>query len=321
MYTSQLNLVCGVMLPGFESTCPRSTSSRLVPRSSTPTLSPACPWSSSFRNISTPVHTVFKVGFNPTISSSSPTFTTPRSTRPVTTVPRPLIENTSSTGIRNGPSTSRIGELHDRTLAHLPRVPFQRHLRAANHDRRVVPRKLVLRQQLPHLDLHQLQQLRVVHHVRLVQVHHDVRHPNLPRQQNVLPRLRHRPVRRTHHQDRSVHLRRPGDHVLHVVCVPRAIHVRVVTLRRLVFHVRGVDRDPPRLLLRRVVDLVVRLRLAAELLAQNRRDRRRQRRLPVIHVTNRPHVHVRLRTLELAFCHVSPFGRKCTPTFGRSNYR
>ena len=34
---------------------------------------------------------------------------TPRSTRPVTTVPRPEMENTSSTGMRNGPSTARLG--------------------------------------------------------------------------------------------------------------------------------------------------------------------------------------------------------------------
>jgi hypothetical protein len=33
----------------------------------------------------------------------------PRSTRPVTTVPRPEIVNTSSTGIRNGLSISRLG--------------------------------------------------------------------------------------------------------------------------------------------------------------------------------------------------------------------
>jgi hypothetical protein len=45
----------------------------------------------------------------PTISSSSPTFTTPRSIRPVTTVPRPEIENTSSTGIRNGLSDRTLG--------------------------------------------------------------------------------------------------------------------------------------------------------------------------------------------------------------------
>ena len=36
----------------------------------------------------------------PTISISSPTLMMPRSTRPVTTVPRPEMENTSSTGIR-----------------------------------------------------------------------------------------------------------------------------------------------------------------------------------------------------------------------------
>ena len=33
----------------------------------------------------------------------------PRSTRPVTTVPRPEIENTSSIGIRNGLSFARTG--------------------------------------------------------------------------------------------------------------------------------------------------------------------------------------------------------------------
>ena len=46
------------------------------------------------------VQVVFSVGLMPTISISSPTLITPRSIRPVTTVPRPEIENTSSTGIR-----------------------------------------------------------------------------------------------------------------------------------------------------------------------------------------------------------------------------
>ena len=97
------------MEPGAASTWPRSTSSRLVPRSSTPTFSPARPSSSSLRNISTPVQVVFEVSRMPTISISSPTFTTPRSTRPVTTVPRPEMENTSSMGMRKGFSTSRFG--------------------------------------------------------------------------------------------------------------------------------------------------------------------------------------------------------------------
>ena len=96
-----------------------------------PTLSPAWPWSSSLRNISTPVTTVFVVARMPTISTSSPTLTMPRSTRPVTTVPRPEIENTSSIGIRNGLSIGRSGcrdvvvdrlhQLEDGVLADLRR--------------------------------------------------------------------------------------------------------------------------------------------------------------------------------------------------------
>ena len=73
-------------------------------------LSPACPSSSSFRNISTPVTTALRAASRiPTISISSPTFTIPRSIRPVTTVPRPVIANTSSIGIRNGLSIARFG--------------------------------------------------------------------------------------------------------------------------------------------------------------------------------------------------------------------
>ena len=72
-------------------------------------LSPARPSSSSFLNISTPVTTTLRVGRTPTISTSSPTLTTPRSTRPVATVPRPLMPKTSSMGIRKGLSTARSG--------------------------------------------------------------------------------------------------------------------------------------------------------------------------------------------------------------------
>ena len=53
--------------------------------------------------------TVFCVSLIPTISISSPVFTIPCSIRPVTTVPRPVIENTSSIGIRKGLSSARSG--------------------------------------------------------------------------------------------------------------------------------------------------------------------------------------------------------------------
>jgi elongation factor G len=57
-----------------------------------------------------PVTTVLRgSSWSPTISTLSPTLTIPRSTLPVTTVPRPVMVKTSSTGIRNGLSTSRSG--------------------------------------------------------------------------------------------------------------------------------------------------------------------------------------------------------------------
>ncbi len=183
------------------------------------------------------------------------------------------------------------------------------------------PGNLYLRQELAHLHLDQLQELLVVDHVGLVHEHDDVRHAHLARQQDVLARLRHRPVGGTHHEDRAIHLRRPRDHVLHVVRVARAVHVRVVALRRLVLHVRRVDRDPARLFLRRRVDLVVGLRLAAELLRQHRRDRRRQRRLAVVHVTDRAHVHVRLGPLEFALCHLCRPGERYWLPAGRCSLK
>src|SRR5690606_33333494 len=71
----------------------------------------------------------------------------------------------------------------------------------------------------------------------------------------------------------------------------------------LVLHVRRRDRDAARLLLRRRVDRVVGLELAAETLRAHLRQRRRQRRLAVVHVADRAHVHVGLGALELTLCH------------------
>src|SRR3546814_478865 len=229
----------------------------------------------------------------------------PRSTRtdtlfPYTTLFRSLVH--VALGLRD-PGVQRVHQRQHRRHADLRLVAFQRLERRTLDDRGVVARELVLAQQLADFHLHQLHQLGVVHHVRLVQVDHDVRHAHLAGQQDVLARLRHRAVRGRAHQDRTVHLRRTRDHVLHVVRVARAVHVRVMARGRLVFHVRGRDRDPARLLFRRHVDLVVGLELATETFRADLRQRRRQRRLPVVHVTDRAHVHVGLGALELTLGH------------------
>src|SRR4051812_44752819 len=215
-----MNTVCGVIEPGFAKTWPRSSSSRFVPRNKTPILSPASPWSNSLRNISTPVATVFAVGRKPTISTSSPTLTMPRSTRPVATVPRPEIVNTSSIGIRNGRSfgrsgcgmysstafiSSRIeacptsGSLPSNTASAEPDLrvlAHERRQRRTLDHRNVVAREIIARQQLTYFEFDQLQQFLVIAHVDLVHIDDKARLPFRARKKDVLAGLRKRPVRR-----------------------------------------------------------------------------------------------------------------------------
>src|SRR5690625_3608437 len=67
-----------------------------------------------------------------------------------------------------------------------------------------------------------------------------------------------------------------------------------------VYDMGGLDRDAPRLLLRRRVYRVIGLEIT-EILG----DRRRQRRLAMVHMPNRPDVDMRLRPLELLLRHWS----------------
>ena len=177
--------------------------------------------------------------------------------------------------------------------------------RRALDDRNVVAGKIVLRQQLADFHLDQFEQLRIVDHVALVQVHDQRGHADLARQQDVLAGLRHRAVGGRHHQDRAVHLRGAGDHVLHIVGMARAIDVGVVAVRGLVFDMRGRNRDAARLLFRRLVDLVIGRERRPAGFRQDLGDRRRQRRLAMVDVTDRPDVAMRLGTFKLCFGHSS----------------
>src|SRR3989440_3213586 len=157
--------------------------------------------------------------------------------------------------LRNGDvAVDRIHQLHDRLFP--LGIALQRLERGDLDDRDVVARELVLGEQLADLELDELQDLGVVDGVDLVQGDDDPRHADLARQQDVLPRLRHRAVGGGDHEDGTVHLRGAGDHVLDVVRVTGAVDVRVVPLVGLIFHVRRGDRDPASLLLGRVVDRI-----------------------------------------------------------------
>ena len=120
----------------------------------------------------------------------------------------------------------------------------------------------------------------------------------------MLARLRHRTIGRRDDQNRAIHLRRARDHVLDVIGVARTIDVRVVPVRRLVLHVRRGNGDAARLFFRSVIDRIKRPKRNLRIvLLQNLRDRRRQRRLAVVDVTNRPYVAVRLIPFKFFFRH------------------
>ena len=120
----------------------------------------------------------------------------------------------------------------------------------------------------------------------------------------MLTRLRHGAVCSGDNQDRAVHLRGAGDHVLDVVSVTRAVNVGVVTVAGLVLDVGGGDRYASRLLLGSVVDLVKCLDLAgAKVIVEHLADGGRQRRLAMVDVTDGPDVHMGFIALELGLSH------------------
>ena len=121
----------------------------------------------------------------------------------------------------------------------------------------------------------------------------------------MLAGLRHRAVGGADDQDRAVHLRRAGDHVLHIVGVARAVDMGIMPVRRLILDMRRGNRDAAGALFRGLVDLVIGLERRAAGFSQNLCDRSRQGGLAVIHVTDRPNIHMRLITFKFCLGHLA----------------
>ena len=175
--------------------------------------------------------------------------------------------------------------------------------RRAADDRDVVAREVVLREQLADLELDEVEQLGVVDRVDLVEEDDDVRDLDLAGEEDVLAGLGHRAVGRGDDEDGAVHLGGAGDHVLDVVGVAGAVDVGVVAGGRLVLDVGDGDGDPPLALLGRVVDRVEGAVLRAALQGEVLRDGRRETRLAMVDMADRPDVDVRLGAIELLLRH------------------
>src|SRR5690349_9551899 len=126
--------------------------------------------------------------------------------------------------------------------------------RAAADDGDVVARAVVLAEELADLELDEVEELLVVDHVDLVQEDDDVGDLDLAGEEDVLAGLGHRAIGGGHDEDGPVHLGGPGDHVLDVVGVTRAVDVGVVAVGGLVLDVGDGDGDAALALLGGVVD-------------------------------------------------------------------
>ena len=105
-----------------------------------------------------------------------------------------------------------------------------------------------------------------------------------------------------------VHLRGAGDHVLHIIRVARAVNVRIVPVVRLVLDVADRDRHdlagiPAPLTLARLRHFVIADEFRHPAIRADLGQRTRQRRLAMVHVPDRPDVHVGLSSLKLRLRH------------------
>ncbi len=177
----------------------------------------------------------------------------------------------------------------------------------ADDDRDVVAGELVLGEQFADFHLDQLEQLGVVHHVGLVEIHDDVGHAHLTGEQDVLTSLGHRAVGSRHDQHRAVHLSGTGDHVLDVVGMARAVDVGIVPLFGLVLDVSGGDGDTALALFRSIIDGIEATELDVGVqVRQALRDSRGQRGLAMVDVTDGAYVDVSLGPRKFLLRHFSP---------------
>ncbi len=180
---------------------------------------------------------------------------------------------------------------------------FQRFQRGTADYRQVVAWEVVSGQQFANFHFYQFQQLFIIYHVAFVHEYDDERNANLTTQQDVLTSLRHWAVSRSYYQDRAVHLSSTGDHVFHVVGVPWAVNVRVVTSRGVIFNVRGVDGDTTSFFFWRVIDLVESTCRTAVGFSQYGGDRCSQGSFTVVNVADSTNVNVRFCTFKFFFRH------------------
>src|SRR5262249_45970878 len=113
---------------------------------------------------------------------------------------------------------------------------------------------------------------------------------------NMLPGLRHRTIRCRKQQDGTIHLGRPGNHVLDVIRMAGTVDMGIVSLVRFIFDVTRDDSDGLILVTNRAApgNGLVALELGQPFLRLNGQDGGGQGGFAVVDVPNRADVDVNL---------------------------
>ena len=196
-----------------------------------------------------------------------------------------------------------VERVHELVDALARRIVLRRRLRgriggAADH-RSVVAIVVVLGEELADFHLNEVEHLGVIDEVALVEEDDDLRNADLTGEKHVLAGLGHRAVDGGHDENRAIHLRSAGDHVLDVVGVAGAVNVRIVTVVGRVLNVGGGDRKNLGSITTTggfgsLCNLVVLDFVAETLEGLDVRDGGREGGLTVVDVADRTDVHVRL---------------------------
>lgn len=195
------------------------------------------------------------------------------------------------------PLIDGLHELIDLALADFGTLALEGAEGRTHDDRGGVTVEAVGAEKLTHLHLNELQHLRVLESINLVDEDNDLLDTDLAGEEQVLTGLGHLTIGSGDDDDSTVHRCGTSNHVLDVIGVTRAVDVRVVAVFGRVLDVGSRDGDTTLALLRSLVNGTIVEEVGETLLGLSLGDSGGKGGLAVIDVADGANVDVRLGAL------------------------